>query len=495
MTTKSLTGALALVVFLVAIPASAVSLNPKGIGQVLIYPYYTVNKNQDTLISVANMSDIGKMVYVQVLEGYNGRETLTFFLFLSPHDIWTAAISQTADDGGGLLKTSDTSCTYPIIPSEGVLLSSAGYDGTGAVPADSGPQGITRTREGSIELITAGDIVPGSPTDLSITHVQNGNPGEGVPPGCGEINSTGVAVDLVAPTNAIYGSASIVNVGEGTYFAYNADAVAGFTDVPLWGPSGTFPSLQYANSTEAPEFGARAYVFDNKGRPLALDYIFGIDAISAIFISDALYNEFLVDPGLGANTDWIVTFPTKRFYVDSAFGPQVPLPPFVESFTDGRSNMQVDVAVYDREEGFRLVVDDFPEPIAVPPALLPYEVNVISFLDIPAPAGGIPSGVFGSTLTNINIPPFGSSGAVTLDLASGDGGSHELPGGVDPDGNTISLRGLPITGFMSYNIINTQAQPGMLANYGGLFIHRATMSCTGPAEQCDATASGAYGSR
>jgi hypothetical protein len=494
MTKKSLTGALALVAFLVAIPASAVSLNPKGIGEVLIYPYYTVNKNQDTLISVANASDISKMIYVEVLEGYNGRETLTFFLFLSPHDVWTAAISQTADDGGGVLKTSDTSCTYPTIPSEGVLLRSAGYDGTGPVPGDSGPQGITRTREGSIDLITAGDIVPGSPTDLRITHVQNGNPGEGLPPGCAELTATNIVEDEIAPTSGLYGTASIVNVGEGTYFAYNADAIAGFTDIPLWGNSGTFPSLQYANSTEAIDSEARAYVFDNQGRPLTLDYTFGIDAVSAVFMSDAIYNEYLVDASLGANTDWVVTFPTKRFYTDEIYGSGIPSPPFDEAFVDGVAPVKVAGTIYDREEGGTPLFDCDICPPPTQQAEVMYAVNVLSFLTLAAPAPGTPSGVFGSVLTKFNVTPYGSSGAVTLDLLA-TSVNHQLPGGIDAQGNEVILLGLPATGFMSYNIINTQAQPGMLANYGGSFHHRATMSCVGPVEECDATNSSATGSR
>src|SRR4051812_4391985 len=116
MSAKRSASAVALVSLFLVNLACAVSLSPNGIGQVLIYPYYTVNKSQDTLISVVNASDIGKAVYVKVLEGYNGRDTLDFNLYLSPHDVWTAAISQTDDDGGGTLKTSDASCTDPIIP-------------------------------------------------------------------------------------------------------------------------------------------------------------------------------------------------------------------------------------------------------------------------------------------------------------------------------------------------------------------------------------------
>ncbi|HEY6543590.1 MAG TPA: hypothetical protein VIZ64_01705 [Dokdonella sp.] len=55
--------------------AHAVSLNPRGLGQVLVYPYYTVNKGQDTLVSIGNASNIGQVVKVQFSEGMNGRRT------------------------------------------------------------------------------------------------------------------------------------------------------------------------------------------------------------------------------------------------------------------------------------------------------------------------------------------------------------------------------------------------------------------------------------
>ena len=66
-----------------------------------------------------------------------------------------------------------------------------------------------------------------------------------------------------------------------------------------------------------------------------------------------------------------------------------------------------------------------------------------------------------------------------LDLASGDGG-HSMR----PAGNGVVMHGLPTTGFEAYNIINANAQPGLLANYGGLFRHRASRSCTGADPAC-----------
>ncbi|MGH8173299.1 MAG: hypothetical protein ACREPX_09125 [Rhodanobacteraceae bacterium] len=484
MTKNSLASALALSASLVAIPASAVSLNPKGLGQVLIYPYYTVNRNQDTLISVANSNDIGKVVSVEFLEGINGRQVLAFRLFLSPHDVWTASIAQTGDEGGAQLLTSDRSCTYYL--TNPAPLSSAWYDGTGPVPADSGPQGITRTREGYVTVISVGDIVADSPTDQRTRHVQDGTPGGGTPPGCTEITNTNVRDDLIAPSTGLFGTAAIVNVGEGTYFAYNPDAIAGFTDIPLDSAAAVFgPTLQDANSREAANGGARAYLSNNEGRPLAIDYAFGVDTVSAVFMSDALYNEYLVDSSLGANTDWVVTFPTKPYYTDDIYTVSPPfLPPFEAEFSNGAAPVSVAGTIYDREEGST----EFPCGACTPPTL-PYNVNVISFLNVPAPAGG-PSGVLGSTLSVLNISPYGTSGALTLDLVNGDPDQHALPGGIDAAGNELTLRGLPATGFMVYNIINTQAQPGMLANYGGAFHHRATSSCTGPEADCGSTNSG-----
>ncbi len=61
MQTRILSRILAPMMLLGANVAGAVSLSASGMGQVLIYPYYTVNKGQDTLISVVNASDVGKI--------------------------------------------------------------------------------------------------------------------------------------------------------------------------------------------------------------------------------------------------------------------------------------------------------------------------------------------------------------------------------------------------------------------------------------------------
>jgi hypothetical protein len=431
---------------------------------------------------------------------------LDYMLFLSPHDVWTAAISQTADDGGAKLATSDTSCTIPALPAAGIPFSSAGYDGSSVIPGDAGPQDITRTREGFIEIFALADINPGSATDIATTHVQNGTPGDGVPPGCATLGDAMIQADGITPTNGVFGSASIVNVGQGTFFAYNADALQGFTDVPMLNAGDLGVSFQYANNADATSGVATAHIFNSEGRPLAIDYASGVDAVSAVFMADAIYNEYVTAASLGANTDWVVTMPTKEFYVDKNLYPANPTAPFAESFdvhlnsdgthTPAESPIVFIGDLYDREEllsstesqggcGF-LCISQQPLQFA-------YEVNVFGLLADGTPAG-TPSGVLGSRLSEFyhkgaDQPLRGDTGWFKMDLTSGDGG-HQLPDGIDADGQAVTLNGLPVTGFMVYNIINAHAQPGLLANYGGTFAHRSTMSCVSAAAACAPIISG-----
>ena len=105
--------------FAAAGSAGAVNLSPSGIGQVLIYPYYTVNAGQQTLLSIVNTSEAGKAVKVRFREAYNAREVLDFNVFLAPEDVWTATVFNLADAGlpgsGAGVFTRDASCMPPAL--------------------------------------------------------------------------------------------------------------------------------------------------------------------------------------------------------------------------------------------------------------------------------------------------------------------------------------------------------------------------------------------
>ena len=76
--------------------AQAVNINPDGLGQVLIYPYYTTNGGNNTLLSVVNTSEDAKAVKVRFMEGQNSQEVLDFNLYMSAFDVWAAAIKEIA---------------------------------------------------------------------------------------------------------------------------------------------------------------------------------------------------------------------------------------------------------------------------------------------------------------------------------------------------------------------------------------------------------------
>jgi len=471
--------------------ASAVNLNPDGLGQVLLYPYYTVNSGQQTLLSVVNTTAVGKAVKVRFLEGYNSREVLDFNLFLSPFDVWTAAVFSLSDGGVGTgpttaagIFTFDKSCTAPAFTTTG-LTNGAGFQAflnyayVGSL-SDTGPTTVDRTREGHFEMISMADIVVGSPLGVDITHVNS------VPPGCSKAEADFEALTtVVAPTSGLFGAAAVVNVGQGTYYAYNADALDGFTATTLvFGTGSLSPSL--ANVNDVGGTTATSFVF-NDGVLLTSPYDAtvipsqAIDAVSSVFAAANLYNEYESAADSSSGTDWVVNFPTKRFYVDPLYLPTAAtdaIAPFEHLFGAvetgnglGLSCTVVGISIYDREEntstptgcGFS------PCPPGQPPSSICHETNIITF-----DSTGTAS-ILGSALT-ANILPIGSAGWANLTLT---GNGHIMR----PATNGNVFNGLPITGFEAVNfVVGTGAS--ILSNYSGVYRHRQSRSCTNVAGIC-----------
>ncbi len=415
--------------------AAAVNLSPLGTGQVLLYPYYTVNANQDTYFAVANQSSAPQVIKVRFLEGRNGRPALDVDVVLKGHDEWTAAISVDAG-GGAKLVTQDDSCTRPAIPASGIVFTSSGYDGSSTIPADNGPHDISRVREGSIEVIGGAAILSSSSGEVSID--------------CGTIfDQLGTAdLDLVAPAK-LFGWAAIIDVAAGHYYNYVATAIDEFTAVSLyssdWGP--LKPTLNAANGAEDDTHHAVAHFFVQGKSPQPS---YGVPQ----------RGEYGAGVGLGANTDWVITMPTKRFYLDPLY-PDTNRPEAGVGFSWLGC---CSAFTYDRTGTLQSGPVNFS---------LAYTTNVISFLRTP----GSSSGVFSSALA-VNVVPSADTGTMRLDLPF----DHSFPGLGDSAGFVFDggqLYGAPIIGFMAYNIVNANAQPGLLANYGAVAEHRRTTCASG----------------
>ena len=356
--------------------AQAVNLNPDGVGQVLIYPYYTSNDGNQTIFSVVNTTDQAKAVKVRFLEGFNSREVLDFNLYLSEFDVWVAAI---ADDAGTpTLFIPDNSCTVPYLYGLGI---DAGLD-YGMQPfldfaytgdfTDGGPTTIARAAEGHIEAIEMGVLTNESEKDVderfegdpgrlgsadAATHVV-AEDGSIAPADCEQLvrnwteyevspafrdddldgmwfdsaidnsacddpddpvssdcKTEGDDDDIERNRGGLFGSAAIINAANGTMFSYDPKAVQGF-DKRSGGlhyiPGTIHPSLADGSEDEAT-------IFFGTPQDEAVTLFYdgrSVDAISALFMHDHIMNEFTIEASLNAATEWVFTFPTKNFYVD-----------------------------------------------------------------------------------------------------------------------------------------------------------------------------------
>ncbi len=494
--------------------ANAVNINPDGLGQVLIYPYYTVNGGNNTLLSVVNTTDEVKAVKVRFLESLNSREVLDFNLYLSPFDVWTAAVVSSTEDGSGAaqLVTADRSCTVPdVFALQPVAFRNYQYAGvlygdTNVLSNDDATNSLTRTREGYVEIIEMGvvdETVSATATGFEAAAIHQAN---GIPLNCARLDASwnggtwagDPSVDFRGPTGGLFGTGIIVDAENGTALSYNADAVDGFYtigDAALHtGPGSTQPSLAQAQTGLGE---ADAIIFDN-GALITLDFTSGLNAVSSVFMHDAIFNEYSSAEGLDAASEWVITFPTKRLHIEQATA--AARLPFANDSNGSGDALQFDASgycepieidFYDREErtpGTLTSDNDFspPPPIFTPAGLnLCWEANVITFNQFDAVSAGA-SEVLGST-NAFNIDLEDPTGTVSFQegwIAMGIGNANNYllddGAGIDADANGAveqnQVFGLPLTGFWVANFVNGNAAPGMLANYSVISKHRASRS-------------------
>lgn len=448
----------------VAGSASAVNINGDGLGQVLIFPYYTVRNGTDTYLSVTNTSSTDyKAVKVRFTEGRNSREVKDFNLYLSPNDMWTGVVIATAN--GATLQTTDLSCTSPAIPSGGTDFVNYGYSGAtveGIVDAggDGESQSLDRTREGYFEIIEMG-IITNTADQAAILHTA------GIPGDCTVVQAPGFnagasggAHAASAPTGGLAGRATLINVAEGTEYGYDPTVLANFSVLPIWFAPGTiqpdlraaFPPISNVYNTTS-----NANISDTWNAGTA-------DSVTAVLMHAQIINDYILDTATLSGTDWVVTMPTKRYYVpvdDPSIVDALVNPigaPFTQSFWLGGACEPVGLAYWDREEQYVANVDFSPPPPTQVNALC-WESTVVTFNN---------SNVFGSS--NVaNIPVNFAHGWADITLS---GNGHTL---INSSGHTYS--GLPVVGFMAQDYVNGNVG-GVLSNYGGNFNHKYVTTIT-----------------
>jgi hypothetical protein len=482
--------------------AEAVSVNLDGLGQVLLYPYYTVRTNAagnayQSLISVVNTGSSARAVKVRFLEGKNSREVLDFNLFLSKNDVWVADVIPTADGAG--IFTPDKSCTVPAVSSNPAAPTPfVNYAYTGSTNADGGDTSLDRTREGYAEIITMADIFTGTPTYTTITHALGSTPGT---PDCNlailqSPNLTTINPQLLSDVgpidspytmqSSLFGGITLINVGSGVDVSTEAVALDAFYTIAgtnLIQPEGSIqPNLaKVSPKTSVVVNGSSTYVTDWSATTNP------VDAVSAVLMRNNVYNEFVLDAATQSQTDWVVTFPTKWAYYT---GPQIldtagnvigvgGTKLFQRNFSGTKGACDdVIISRFDREEKTVKSSTTFSPPPPTGTDSICWEANVVTFNNTNILASknlaNIPT-TFENGWVGLNFPVTTST-PPRHQLVGGNSTTFDTATGSTSSLNPTTYNGLPVIGFAASTYVNGNVAAGSKVFYAGRQNHRFTRS-------------------
>jgi hypothetical protein len=293
---------------LAPVASHAVSASPDGMGQALVYPYYTVQSSNgdafNTYLSIVNHATDAKALRVRLRESRNSREVGQFNLYLAPNDTWTAALVPDAAGGARLVST-DRTCSGATgsTPVAFTLSTTLLTDGNGSDAA--------RTREGYVEAIEMASM-----TDAFVVNAVS-HDANGVPNNCAAVEpalTTSVASPLLAPSGRLSGTLTLINVANGINFAAPAEALAGLARHPFFrvAPE-TYVDFNAAEIDPVSVVVTDAATYRSTwSRP--------IDAVSAALDRYEAFGEFVLDHATASRTELVMTFPTRQYYVTGATG-------------------------------------------------------------------------------------------------------------------------------------------------------------------------------
>ncbi len=329
-----------LVVCFMAPAAMAVEVNPGGKGDALIMGYYNA-RNALTYIRIVNTNPtkgiIGKLRF---REGKNSEEVLDFVVCLSPGDEFSAILMDPGEGqpavlykGTDMISDSDTT-TVP----DGWTSVYLRYASTGAASTVD----VEDTKEGYIEFI-AYSAYSGVDTLTSdqCKDIVEGGTVEGV-------TVENASNDLMAEVDIVKYTDNLPN------FAYKALALADTSDHVITGASAT--------GADDPLFHT---ILSNNNSAQT------IEDLNALLNKSAFYAFYDIREDLGAKTDLVITFPTKK--ETAAYAPAA----YDDYFTENDNTcVTVKFDVYDDQENTITQEIDF-SPYTVQTNSLCYEVNYI----------------------------------------------------------------------------------------------------------------------
>ena len=491
--------------------SAALAVNESDNGHMLLVPYFTAQNGNMTVLHVVNTDTVnGKAVKVRFRGAANSDDVMDFQVFMSPGDVWTAAVSA-GSDGVATLTTGDGTCTLPTL-AKGVAQSFV-QDRLNSVltAADK----ANNTREGYVEIFNMADIPENTATTSLYTAIKHVN---GVAPCTASVlNATLVnhtteaaaaAAGFNTPTTGLYGDWYIINVAQTTTFSGGATAITALNAAGNPGRGNFVHFPQNANANANPMLASADPLFRSDSRDsagsaatvkiaaanydlpdLSTPYtnLAGLGANAALrplaqatnltnaIKVTSITNQYANDASISAKTDWVFSMPTRRYNVAANYAATVngafsttaadyrlfsdlgTVGFGDEMFTAGNttalaSNGAICVnadaqTFYDREETTKTSGAVF-SPGTVSATRFCGETSVLSFADT-----GV--SVLGASVARQNVSGVYTNGWAVLSTNN-------------------SNKGLPILGSSFIKLSNPSATAGTSGTYGITWDHRFT---------------------
>ncbi|WP_311222561.1 MULTISPECIES: cell surface protein [unclassified Acidovorax] len=349
--------------------ATELRISDAGVGHNLLVPYFNAQNGNMSVFHVVNTDTVnGKAVKVRFRSASNSDDILDFQVFLSPGDVWTAAVTAGAN-GVAQITTADNSCTVPALQKNVARSFVTDRLNPTILPEDKANQ----TREGYVELFNMADIPPttsGTETAPDLYYAIKHKSGVAPCSVAGSasrtlLNSRAItnhfdeaatrALGFDTPTSGLLGDWYIINVPQTTTFSGAATSVVALDDagVSARGNFVHFPQTaapfvsntatrtvdfftadplfrtdaQVANGTSyAPGSGAATLRASNYDLPdMSTPYatqnfantapLAQANLLTSALAATSVTNQYATDAVISAKTDWVFSMPTRRYSV------------------------------------------------------------------------------------------------------------------------------------------------------------------------------------
>jgi hypothetical protein len=305
----------------------SIVLNANGIGHQLVFPYFTAQNGNATLMTITNTDTTnGKLVKVRFRGAGNSDDLYDFQVALSPGDIWTAAVTQDAATGAAKLSTADNSCTVPATVNGAFNLQRV--DGKSAA----------QSLEGYVEVINMANIPAATAATslyVAIKHASGKAPCTaaviadklGTDADVATLNARG----LTAPTTGLTGDWIILNQnttaawsGSATALEVRSAGVAAPGNLVFWPqtegtPSG-FTTATADTYTSDPLLTTGIVAIQNFDLPdLSTPYAGNTsagaqaDATTAALAVTSISNQYATETAIAGVTDILFSQPMRRY--------------------------------------------------------------------------------------------------------------------------------------------------------------------------------------